>query len=286
MGTGLCILAAVIVGFNLITAALFWYETATGEHRECLRRLSENRPGWWLARSFFSGCVSMTLVAFTYPLGWLHGLWRETHESAGARPLVVLVHGLYHNPSAWIRFRRKLRRRGFDQFTACRYSSWNTEFDQAAAACRRQLTGLLVGRPRARLVLIGHSMGGLVLCELLRDPELAARVDALVTLGTPFQGSRLAALALGRLGRSLIPDGPVPAALHQDRPAPALPKARLALVSPTDNMVLPNAACLPAEPGWTVDYTAPVSHVSLLYHGPTIDRALRFIEQSLNSEKE
>lgn len=286
MTTVLHVLAAAIVGFNLITVALFWYETATGEHREVLRRLSGGRIGWWLVRSFLSGCGSVILVIITYPLGWLRGPNRATTVSTGDRPLVVLVHGLYHNPSAWIRFRRKLRRRGFDQCITCSYSSWHTDFDRATASCRRQLAGLLAERPQARLVLIGHSMGGLVLCAMLRDPELAAKVDALVTLGTPFQGSRLAALAFGRLGRSLIPDGPVTTALDQGQPAPALPKARLALVSPTDNMVLPNPACLPAGGGWTVDYTAPVSHVALLYHGPTIDRALRFIEQSLISEKQ
>ncbi|MFG3056096.1 hypothetical protein ACGFZP_34800 [Kitasatospora sp. NPDC048239] len=63
------------------------------------------------------------------------------------------------------------------------------------------------GRP-AQLVFVAHSMGGLVTQEALAAaPGLAADTRAVVTLGTPFEGSVLAATILnsGRGGPAALP---------------------------------------------------------------------------------
>jgi pimeloyl-ACP methyl ester carboxylesterase len=48
----------------------------------------------------------------------------------------------------------------------------------------------------ARLVLVAHSMGGLVAREACREPSFAAQVRATLTLGTPFYGAPKAVLML------------------------------------------------------------------------------------------
>ena len=53
------------------------------------------------------------------------------------------------------------------------------------------------------MVLIGHSLGGLLIKSVLNHPDLADHIGLVITLATPHQGSVLAGLAMGRLGRSL-----------------------------------------------------------------------------------
>ena len=55
-----------------------------------------------------------------------------------------------------------------------------------------------------KLVLVGHSMGGLV-CRDYLAIHGGDKVDRLITLATPHQGSQLAALGLGANAREMEP---------------------------------------------------------------------------------
>ena len=101
-------------------------------------------------------------------------------------------------------------------------------------------------------------------------PDIGERVRLAVTLGTPHRGSKLAALALGGLGRSLLPASPLLARLDSLPDPPGA--ARYALVSPLDNMVIPLDGLRIDRPGWTTEVTVPVSHIAMLYHPAIVAR--------------
>jgi pimeloyl-ACP methyl ester carboxylesterase len=100
---------------------------------------------------------------------------------------IVTVHGLWMRGAAMRVLRRRLMPRGFTvhEFT---YSSITGSLSDGAAAL-----GAFVERvPGDAVHLVGHSLGGLLICALLerRVPE---RMGRIVCLGTPFKGSRTAA---------------------------------------------------------------------------------------------
>lgn len=64
-----------------------------------------------------------------------------------------------------------------------------------------------VRRPGGRVVLIAHSMGGLVTRWYLQDAALAAKVARAVTVGTPFHGSPKSLFALATGTESPAPSG-------------------------------------------------------------------------------
>jgi pimeloyl-ACP methyl ester carboxylesterase len=159
---------------------------------------------------------------------------------------VVMVHGLLSSPLTWAEMFNDLRadpdiRRRF-QFWFYLYPTGDT-YLQAAADLRRDLTQLRdaldpAGRDPAldQLVLVGHSMGGLVSRLLTVDsgesfrelvstepfsalnlkPETRARLEPLfyferqsyirrvVFIGTPHRGSGLSPSPLGRLATRLV----------------------------------------------------------------------------------
>ena len=114
---------------------------------------------------------------------------------------VVTVHGLWMRGAAMSLLRRRLEPHGFQiyEFT---YPSVTGSLRANAAA----LAAFVAATPGHTVHLIGHSLGGVVIREMLesRDPHLA-RVGRVVCLGSPLRGSRTAA-RLARLpgGRRAI----------------------------------------------------------------------------------
>lgn len=265
---------------SAFTYLLYWYEAAyssQGAHAEaCSGPTATLRC---LVRGFLTSLASQILAYITYPAGFAKCLWTSPSAQTGCpRPAVVLVHGLYHNPSAWLLYRWMLKRAGFERVYCPGYNTLRYDFWQLSDQFKRQLrevTGLCNDE---KAICIGHSLGGLLIRAALADPDTAPMVAAAVVLGAPNQGSKLATLALGKVGRSLMFKGALVTTLNTMRTPAGIPK--LNVYSLIDNMVLPASSLSMPETGWTETVTAPISHVSMLYHLPTIRLVLRFLEDS------
>ncbi len=250
----LTLLVAVPLVATLLTYTLFCYEEANRTKAPLSRYLG------LAARTALGSFVSEMLILILHPMGLWPGLWRKPTRGQG---LVVMVHGLFHNPGAWSLARRRLHALGLG--TACfSYSSWNTDWDSTVANLKNYLDELARTHPDQDIHLLGHSMGGLLLCAALPQVADAGHMRSLVTLGTPYGGSKLAPFALNSLGRFLRPERDTMARATA-QPIPAHVRC-LALRSPADNMVLPNTALLCPLPGWTERETGPVSHVAMLHN--------------------
>lgn len=275
----LVVLLAVPLGVSLLTYAFFWYETANGPHRMQLARLSGGKTAIWIARGILSGYLSSVLLLILYPLGSWRGVRRTPADPACDLPPVILVHGLYHNASAWLLFRRRLAGAGYRNVYAMNYSSWKHSFGEL-----KQQLDRLVGEvsrlfPDKRLILIGHSLGGLLCRSYVEGSDGSKNVAAVITLGTPHQGSKLAALGLGRLAHSIMHRSPL--IMELENASSSCRTRRWAFHSPVDNMVLPNESLKINRSGWTNEETAPISHVAMLYHPRTATRTLECIESVL-----
>ncbi|KHK02868.1 esterase/lipase family protein [Desulfovibrio sp. TomC] len=215
-----------------------------------------------LAQGLGSAVAGLCVMMAAYPLGGRLSVRSRGGRCAAGETVVVCLHGLYHNPSAFLAIRPALVRAGFSRVVLPGYRSHGTDFE---AEVRRVAAILDQTVPAdARLCFLGHSLGGLVARRLAAEPGYARRTLAVITLGTPHQGSALACLAVGRLGRSLVPGSPLLAriAALADPPGATL----VAVVSPVDNLVVPDCGLDPARPGWQVVVTPPVAHVAMLYH--------------------
>jgi len=279
----LVIVLSVLLGLGAfvsgLTYVLFWYEAANSPHPSH----AEACPGagglaWCVVVGFLSSVSSQLVVYLTYPLGFARRLWKPSPQASCTHPPVLLVHGLYHNASAWYLYKWWLRRRGYEKVFAWSYNTMRYDFWELAEQLKgvlQEAAGLCGGE---QVVLVGHSMGGLLVRAVLADKDAAKSVRAAVVLAAPNRGSKLAALAFGRLGRSLRHDGELTTRLNALATPRSLPK--LNLYSPLDNMVLPTASLEIPEAGWLQAQTAPISHVSMLYHVPTIRLVLEFLDEA------
>ncbi|KAF0234707.1 MAG: hypothetical protein FD177_544 [Desulfovibrionaceae bacterium] len=275
----LCILGAGTT-ISALTYIFFWYEATNTPHPSHPQACPGTKGLLWCVVAGFLSSVSSQLMAYlTYPVGFAKKLWKPAPSPHCTRPPVLLIHGLYHNASAWYLYKWMLRRCGYEKVFCLSYNTVKYDFWELAEQIKgvvREAAGLCGGEP---IVLMGHSMGGLLVRAAIADPDTARLVQAVAILGAPNHGSKLAALAFGSLGRSIIHNGPLVTRINQLKSPPDMPK--LNLFSPLDNMVLPTSSLEISEPGWIQAETAPISHVSMLYHLPTVRLVMEFLDEAV-----
>lgn len=270
----------LIMGLPLYGALLglvfYWYETASTPRREKLTQASGGNIPYFLFRLLGRSALEQCLAWLNVPLGYTR-FAQQPRSKAGTGPVIIAFHGLYHSPGAWLIFRHWFAKAGYPLFYAPPMATWSTGISalgKQAAEFAEQCARKHPGQP---LVLLGHSAGGLLARYALQNPTVLERTAALVTLGTPHRGSRLAAFGFGPAAKGLLYESPE----SMDAPAPAdIPG--LCITAEVDIMVLPYQGLLPPEnSGWSVEEAPGTGHVGMVAHRAVYRRALEFIESAV-----
>ncbi|CAM2061621.1 triacylglycerol lipase [Desulfovibrionales bacterium] len=276
----LWLLVIIAMAVSLVTYLLFYYENANAA-------TVDNPPAHVpsigeIVRLLAMNIASQLVTYCLYPVGLARGFWFPSvgkfASRSGQMPSILLVHGLYYNAAAWMFLRQRLRLSGFARVFAASYNSFGPNFAVLVDEIAGQVEELCRRFPGERVVLIGHNLGGLIVRAALSRPGLRSHIAAVITLGAPHQGSKLARLSIGRLARSLDFRGPIIRSL-EDHEQPAIIPA-LSLYSPTDNFILPSTGSRLLNVraiGWVEESTIPVSHVTMLYHPAVASQVLRFL---------
>ncbi len=269
----------LLLFFPLATYVLFWYEGGNSPYRSLLHQESKGKTASWILKGLFSSLWSQVLILLFFPLGWFKPLWKARAEEDSTFPPVVLIHGLYHNASAWFLFCRWLRRAGVKRIHLITYSSWRHTFEEIEEQVAQRLAEISAFEGNEPVLLVGHSLGGLLakaFAGKTGDPAGPA-VRGIITLGTPFKGSKTTVFATGKLARSIGCGSDLITRLEAIDVPSSTPCA--ALYSPVDNLVLPSESLRAAPEAWAQEKTAPISHAACLYHKPTFKKALNHLSQ-------
>jgi len=133
----------------------------------------------------------------------LHSSWFMARARAGRRiypdaaaPPVLLLHGYGCNSGYWTHLRRRL--------DAARISHASLDLEPVTGdiedyvpLVQRAAEALCADSGAPRLIVVAHSMGGLVARAWMRAHG-SARVARVITLGTPHHGTSLANFGVGR----------------------------------------------------------------------------------------
>ena len=239
-------------------------------------RRADGGPGWqdWAVAWWRETRAATLVFAWWQP-------WREQAEPdhwpvPGQPPPVagvVLVHGYLCNRALWVPWLRELRARGVP-CTAITLRSVFGSIDghapQIEAAVQR-----MAAATGQRPWLVGHSMGGLAIRawwrawrrQAVREgravPPLDSRVQGIVTLATPHQGTWLARLSHVDCGCQMQPGSEWLRDLTRDEPVQDLALAHN-WAAPCDAVVFPQAAT--HWPGAHSHVVQGAGHVSLVFH--------------------
>ena len=180
-------------------------------------------------------------VAASWPLIALHWLVMRDPVPAPAQLPVVLVHGVLVNDGVWLMMRRYLVRHGIGAIYTINYGPPYGDIEHFAEQLGTRIESICAATGAARVVLVGHSMGGLVARAYLRQRG-PARVERLITIGTPHHGSVLARAFIGRCLAQMRPGSVWLEELNRNETRPA-PLPMMSIWSRHDSLVAPQRSC-------------------------------------------
>jgi pimeloyl-ACP methyl ester carboxylesterase len=110
---------------------------------------------------------------------------------------VLLLHGVMCNAGVWSPMKRHLAEQGIAPIYALSYGPPLASIDRFADQVAEKIAAIRKATGAEQLIIVGHSMGGLVARAYMRRYG-SAHVRRVVTIGTPHEGSMLAKLFPGR----------------------------------------------------------------------------------------
>ena len=133
----------------------------------------------------------------------LHSSWFMARAKAGQRiyqdaaaPPVLLLHGYGCNSGYWTHLRRRLDAAHISH-ASLDLEPVTGDIEDYVPLVQRAAEALCADTGAAKLVVVAHSMGGLVARAWMRAHG-SARVARVITLGTPHHGTSLANFGVGR----------------------------------------------------------------------------------------
>lgn len=203
-------IAHLVLGLSWLVTLLFVILALLG--LRCLVVL-----GSWLFTRFYPSpaigllargkMMAREMLAYLYTFTWLLPfeplLMAPDRLRAAQRP-VLLVHGYGCSRGIWRTQRARLEAAGHVVATITLMPPFG-HIDEMVPLLARRIDDVLAQTRADKLVLVGHSMGGLVCRDYLAEHG-GDKVAGLITLATPHQGSQLAILGIGANAREMEPD--------------------------------------------------------------------------------
>ncbi|MDE3046189.1 MAG: alpha/beta fold hydrolase [Verrucomicrobiota bacterium] len=187
---------------------------------------------------------------------------------------ILLVHGYCNSGSVWIYQRYKLAQAGLGPIYTISLGHPFRPIHEYAQKVAQKAAQIAHETGRTDLILIGHSMGGLV--SFLYALELAPpnTVTDLITVASPLAGTHAALLALGQNGREMRYNSPFVASLNQKIAAEK--HIRLYHISTlTDQLIIPTRSALVGNDATRQFTFEDIGHTALLF-SPRLAAALTY----------
>ena len=206
---------------------------------------------------------SARLVSFNWSQPFANFVMGQDPAGPMAGTPIVLVHGYASNRGMWVRFRQRLLAAHMGPVYSLNLEPLFAGIDEFATQLHKRIEGLCHESGATQVVVIAHSMGGIVTRAYMATHG-AGRVAALVTLGSPHQGTRMAALGIGRAADQMRAGGAWLSTLKDKESAAeyALPPT-LSIYTTNDDLAYPPES---AELAWAENVAVSgVGHVGLLF---------------------
>ncbi len=221
----------------------------------------------WMLRELLAGL--RTLIQHPF------GMWVRPPRHlpppwpAERRRPVVLVPGFALNGSSMWALARHLRRCGWDWVHIVNNEPRVATVEEYARSLAVEVERLRAASGAHRVDLVAHSMGGVVSGHYINHMRGAEAVNRLVTLGTPWHGTRLHVFGQRRQVRDLAPGAPALALACPPQVAlTSIWSRHDGLMFPTQTSVVPGADNRQLQ---------HIGHLDLLYN----PRALSQVAEAL-----
>jgi len=207
------------------------------------------------------------LLTFLRPVA----LWRPHTHGPGSDPAVLLLCERAAHRPALAFLCTFLGRRGRTWISSAEVSTSAASLDALAEQIADDVARVRQQSGRSQVDIVAHGISGLAAAWYLRHLGGDAHVRRLVTLGTPWAGTRTAVFSRRPVATAWLPGAP---ALDDLAPPPV---PTWCVWSPDDPLVVPSSSAL--APGAQSVQIDGVGHLDLMLSA----RALRAVAEALSS---
>lgn len=175
---------------------------------------------------------------------------------------ILLVHGYINHARVWFLQKRWLEAMGLGPIYTIGLGHPFRSIEEYAEKVKRRAEEIARKTHREDLVLVGHSMGGLVCSWYATHLAKANTIKHVITIGSPLQGTPMAYIAIGQNGRQMEPHSLFTHQLRESMQArPDIPFSHIATTS--DQIVWPASSAFLSNHNHKILHD--VGHAGLLY---------------------
>jgi pimeloyl-ACP methyl ester carboxylesterase len=220
-----------------------------------------------MLRELFYVIITQPLVPLYYVVGRVMG--------PGDGIPVIFVHGYCQNRSNFWWLARQFHKASLGPLFGFNYP-WIESIDESSQRLSTFVESICAETGESRVILVAHSLGGLIALEYAHSAAGAGRVAECITVGTPHGGVKWRGPILGRAGRDLREGG----AFVRERQSRQVPAPTLSVYSTHDNVVHPPSTSELASRGGRDQAVDDHGHLSLLYSREVANALIGFIRHS------
>lgn len=204
-------------------------------------------------------------------LPWYYGF--GSRLAKGDKVPVVVVHGYMQNRVSFIAISRSLRERGLGPVYGFNYP-WYRSVAYNSALLEAFVEQLCAHTKQEQVILVCHSMGGLIAVHYILHRAGKERVLRCVTIASPHLGVLYRGPVIGAPSRDLRKGSELVSSIQGALPVPVL-----SIASTHDNVVYPAAqSSLEARGGTDFVVDGP-GHLSILFDRRVLDRVADFVAE-------
>ncbi|MEC7987208.1 MAG: hypothetical protein VX278_18710 [Myxococcota bacterium] len=218
--------------------------------------------------------VAFFLNTLTYPWGFLPSLpWHNPHSERQADPILLLP-GYALNRFSMLPLAIYLRLRGYPWVWTVNHPVHLDDIPTFAKHLDEKIRWYKWRTQSERITVITHSMGGIVSALALQHHQ--SDIGTLITMATPWRGSRMSVFGVGKQVKQLSPQSDV---IQKVRPPTV---DHLALWSQQDWILLPTKNAI--KEGLESREIRHIGHFSFLIHHRVFSTIHQYLQQKYDSK--
>lgn len=204
-------------------------------------------------------------------LPWYYGFGGRLAK--GDKTPVVVVHGYMQNRVSFIAISRSLNQRGLGPVYGFNYP-WYRSVAHNSVLLGAFIEKLCEATKQERVILVCHSMGGLIAVHYILHGNGKQRVQRCVTIASPHAGVLYRGPVIGAPSRDLRKGSELVLSIQGALPVPVL-----SIASTHDNVVHPAAQSSVEARGGTDYVIDGPGHLAILFDRRVLDRVAAFVAE-------
>jgi|SRR3989338_1283458 len=210
----LCTFLSLTLIYLIIVYAIRWFEFSnSNEYKEKYKDKTIfsdfKKEGYkalvGFALEYVYVIVHLILLVADYIISLFQSITPKSSSPQDTQNPIILIHGYMMRGLVMYPIKRRLNRDGYKNVYLFTYSSPWKSIDDFSRQLGDRIESVKKETGVEKVDLICHSMGGLVAINYINNFDGTKNINRLITLGTPFCGSKLWSFSIGKCGREMKP---------------------------------------------------------------------------------